>query len=40
MPGKYKNSFGPMVKCKIKDGSGETTSQAVDISRRSVNAGS
>ena len=40
MPGKYKNSFGPMVKCKILDGSGETTSQAVDISRRSVNAGS
>jgi hypothetical protein len=40
MPGKYKNSWGPVVKCKIKDGSGETTSQAVDISRRSVNAGS
>jgi hypothetical protein len=40
MPNKYKNSFGPMVKCKIRDGSGETTSHAVDISRRSVNAGS
>ena len=38
MPGKYKNSFGPMVKCKIRDGSGETTSQVVDISRRAVRA--
>ena len=40
MPGKYGSSFGPMVNCKIKDGSGEITSQNVDISRRSVNAGS
>ena len=38
MPGKYKNSWGPVVKCKIKDGSGETTSQAVDISRRAIKA--
>ena len=38
--GRYKNGFGPVLRCKIKDASGEILSQNCEISRRSVNAGS
>jgi hypothetical protein len=38
--GKYGSGFGPVLRCKIKDASGEILSQNCEISRRSVNAGS
>ena len=37
---KYGSGFGPVLRCKIKDASGEILSQNCEISRRSVNAGS
>ena len=36
--GKYKNGFGPELRCKISDSTGERISQNCEISRRSVAA--
>ena len=37
---RYGNGFGPVLRCKIKDASGEILSQNCEISRRAINAGS
>ena len=36
--GKYKNGFGPTLRCKISDASGERLSQNCEISRRAIRA--
>jgi len=36
--GKYGNGFGPVLRCKIKDTSGEILSQNCEISRRAIRA--
>ena len=36
--GRYKNGFGPVLRCKIKDASGEILSQNCEISRRHIKA--
>ena len=37
---RYGNGVGPVLRCKIKDASGEILSQNCEISRRAINAGS
>ena len=36
--GRYKNGFGPVLRCKITDQSGEKYSENCEISRRHVRA--
>ena len=36
--GKYKNGFGPTLRCKISDSTGERISQNCEISRRAIRA--
>jgi hypothetical protein len=38
--GKYGSGFGPVLRCKIKDASGEILSQNCEISRRHISGGS
>ena len=37
---KYGSGFGPVLRCKISDSSGEKYSENCEISRRHVRAGS